>query len=239
MLATLTDIEIHTDGLKSFKFKPEQPLDYIAGQFVEVSLPASRPAAEVVGRTSSQNSSHDDNLKRWFTLSSSPTEGFITITMRVGGKRRTFKQLLDKLKPGGQVMVSDALGDFVLPLDTSIPLVWMAAGIGITPFRSMAVWMHDNHEKRDVELYHSAPADERRLFAAEMKRAGIVSPRLHSRTTDGRISASDILGQSPDDGRRLYYAAGPDAYVAGAITGLKAAGIPLSRIVSDIFTGYQ
>ena len=44
------------------------------------------------------------------------------------------------------------MGDFVLPKDTSIPIVLVAGGIGLTPYHSMVKWLTDIGEKRQIQI---------------------------------------------------------------------------------------
>ncbi len=48
------------ENISTFYFKPEKPVDYTSGQFTRLNLPHDNP--------------DDRGAKRWFTLSSSPTE---------------------------------------------------------------------------------------------------------------------------------------------------------------------
>jgi ferredoxin-NADP reductase len=234
MQATLTAIDQYSDSVISFSFQPERPVDYIAGQFVEVTLLPPLPP-ELHTKTG-------DAKQRWFTLSSSPTEKEITITVRYGGTRSSFKQSLQKLAVGSRVHISDALGDFVLPLDTTIPLVWLAAGIGITPFRSMAVWIADNQETRQVSLFRKSSDADAALFADVMKRAGVQEPALPAdseTSARGNLSATEVLEAIPGPADSMFYIAGPEGFVTSMSNDLKAAGIATSSIINDVFIGYS
>src|ERR1700731_4179463 len=45
-------------------------------------------------------------------------------------------------------------GDFTLPSDPKQKLVFIAGGIGITPFRSMLKYLLDMGERRDIVLFY-------------------------------------------------------------------------------------
>src|SRR5258708_897456 len=111
-------------NVKTFWFQPPKGFTYTAGQFIELYIPHDNP--------------DERGIKHWFTLSSSPTEPLISITTKYAGKKSsTFKQHLFVLKPGAELYAVEPMGDFVLPQDKSIPLIFVAGGIGVTPFRSM------------------------------------------------------------------------------------------------------
>ena len=48
------------------------------------------------------------------------------------------------------------MGDFVLPKDTTLPLVFVAGGIGVTPIRSMVKWLTDTDQKRTIHVIYAA-----------------------------------------------------------------------------------
>ncbi len=227
MIAKLTDITAESTAITSFHLMASRPVDYIAGQFIEVTLPHADP--------------DDRGIRRWFTLSSSPTQPEITVTVRCGGSKSSFKRALQRLQPGDEVQISDPLGDFVLPLDGNLPMVWIAGGIGITPFRSMARWLADTNDKREVLLFHSIHGREEAVFADTMQQAGIIEHYLTdtATSTQNRLSAKDILGRIKDPSRPYYYISGPEQMVEALATDLQASGINRQRIVSDVFLGYR
>src|SRR5690606_36942002 len=104
------DVARHT---RTLWFRPKRPVRYIAGQFTELYLP------------------HDDaderGIRRWFTISSPPTEELIGITTRFTDDGSSYKRRLRALEPGAVLKMADPMGDFVLPKDPSIPLVFVAA----------------------------------------------------------------------------------------------------------------
>ena len=52
-------------------------------------------------------------------------------------------------------MASQLAGDFILPEDKNKKLVFIAGGIGVTPFRSMIKYLIDKNEKRDIIIFYS------------------------------------------------------------------------------------
>jgi len=108
-------------NITTFWFKPEQPIDYIAGQYVEMWLPHDQP----------------DSLgsRRWFTLSSSPTDApLVSITTKLSGQSSSFKKALTRLSNGDRVNLTDGMGDFVLPKQTDRQLIFVAGGIELFRF---------------------------------------------------------------------------------------------------------
>jgi len=232
MRAILDHTEDVAAHIRTFWFKPDHSVRYIAGQFTELYLP---------------HDNHDDRgIKRWFTLSSSPTDQLLSITTKFvpeGGS--TFKQTLYDLPLGTSVILADPMGDFVLPKDKTIPLVFVAGGIGVTPMHSMIKWLVDTGEKRPVTLLYAAGHVDEIAFAPLFKKylgkryvPIVKEPARTWRGQTGGLDAARILALAPDDGKALYYISGPEPMVEAFSKDLHTAGVPKHRVVGDFFPGY-
>jgi ferredoxin-NADP reductase len=212
-------------NVTTFWFKPPRKFNYIAGQFIEMTLPVYDP--------------DERGSKHWFTLSSSPTEELISITTKwFGDKASTFKKTLFGLKPGAEVNISDPMGDFVLPKDKSIPLVFVAGGIGITPYRSIIKWLIDTGEKRQIQAILAAHSDEDLLFAGMFRDYG-VEPVLAVDARGQRLSAKFILESVSPINNKLIYISGPEQMVEALDKDLENSGVPKHQLVGDYFPGYS
>jgi glycine betaine catabolism B len=221
MRVTITRIVDHAAGVKTFWLAPEVPVRYSAGEFVEVYLPHDNP--------------DNRGTRRWFTLSSAPTENGLAITSAfTRGQSSSFKQTLAALQPGDSLQISEPLGDFILPKDSTIPITFVASGIGITPIRSITKWLADKNERRTIQLLYRAQNDAPLLF-------GDMFDDCYAsawQATIGTINGSDILHFSPDTPDRLFYLSGPEAFVETLAQQLQSAGVESERIVRDAFPGY-
>ena len=218
-------------NIKTFWFRPEKSVEYIAGQFTELYL------------------DHDniDNRgpRRWFTLSSSPTEPLLSITTKFSTQiSSSFKHALDQLKPGAHLKLAQPMGDFVLPKDTARKLVFVAGGIGVTPMRSMVKYLHDKGEKRDITLLYAVTQHEELAFEPLFKESGIkLIPIIKNGAADsgetGSLTADRILQLAPHDSNTLFYLSGPEPMVEAFTKDLAANGINKHHIIGDYFPGYQ
>lgn len=221
-------------NIVSFYFKPERTVRYVAGQFVELTLP--HPHADKRG------------IRHWFTLSSSPSEQLVSITTKFPSQDAqvsTFKQTLSHLKPGDEVLMSDPMGDFVLPKDNSIPLVFIAGGIGVTPMRSMIKWLHDNQQQRTIQLVYAANALDEVAFRDLFNDYGLPVTLVLSQPPSGwsgetgRLSADKVLELAPDIDKKLYYISGPEPMVETLVKDLQRNGVDKRRLVGDYFPNYE
>lgn len=220
MIATLDHMEIITPTIKTLWFRPERPVRYVAGQFTELFLP--HEAADERG------------VRRWFTLSSSPTEQLLGITTRFESSGSSFKQQLAALQPGARLHLADPMGDFVLPKNPAIPIVFVAAGLGITPVRSMIKRLQDTDEQRDITLlYRTAESDEQ-AFAPLFNDSPLKYTPLIGQ--NNRLTADRIL--QAQQGDPLIYISGPEQMVEQLYKELQTKGISPDRLVGDYFPGY-
>lgn len=232
MIATFDRFEDVTDTIKTFYFKTEKPFSYTAGQFVELTLKHPEP--------------DNRGQKRWFTLSSSPTEKSLAITTRIqpdGGS--TFKQALDILQPHHKVDISEPMGDFVLPKLSQIPLVFVAGGIGITPFHSIAKWLADTGERRQIHLIHAVAHEDDIIFQEVFDDARIHETIVVSQPSAawggerGRVSAQLIKGLDIIAPDTQIYLSGPEPMLEQLQKDLVAADVPKRQIITDFFPGYS
>lgn len=223
--------ETVAENIVSFYFRPDQPLKYVAGQFIELTLP--HEAADERG------------TRHWFTLSSSPTEELLAITTKLpSGRMSTFKQTLQQLQPGQAVLMSEPMGDFVLPKNPDTPLAFIAGGIGITPLRSMAKWLQDTGERRPMDLLHAGHTGAELPFGALFRSIGLQpfyfldKPPAGWTGQEGRLNAARILKYSPDAKHKLYYVSGPEPMVESLVKDLRQ-HIDDHRVVGDYFPNYS
>jgi len=220
-------------GQEEFTFAPQRPLHYQAGQYLEVTLPHAR--ADLRG------------TRRMFTISSAPEEKTIKITTRYAEKSSSFKTALQRLKIGQTITATDVRGDFLLLADTSQKLLFIAGGIGVTPFRSHVQSLRERGEKRDtVLLYAVRHADEvlfEDILFAKASGVRVVVVASDAIPVKGReyISApsitGDVLTQAvPDIAQRHVYISGSPAMVAAVAKLAHAQGA--ARVQTDDFTGY-
>lgn len=223
-----------TADIWQFVFEKPANFSYQAGQYMQFSLPDQQ--------------ADDRGAKRWFTLSSSPSESDLCITTRMVEKHSTFKGDLDKLAIGGSIEVDGPEGDFTLP--PTGKLLWVAGGIGVTPFRSQTKYLIDKAENRDIILLHgnNAPADiaYRELFElANSKITGFCYvPVVQNFSTTvwtgrtGRIDQALLTDATPDISEREIFVSGPEPMVDAIKTQLLAIGLDDAKIHQDWFPGY-
>lgn len=231
MRVRLSYTEDIAKNIRTFWFSAEPMPRYSAGQFIELRLRVDKP--------------DERGDKHWFTLSSSPSEDKLSITTKfAAGLSSSFKTTLRELKAGDGVNMSEPMGDFVLPKDKNIPLIFVAAGIGVTPMRSMVRWLSDTGERRNIHLIYGAKTLEevafRGLFESYGLKFDIVlsEPPRDWHGLTGHLSADRIIGLTGGLNDKLTYLSGPEPMVEKINDDLKAKGLTQKHILTDFFPGY-
>lgn len=213
-----------TENVWSYYFEPEKPLDYIAGQFIELTL--------------EHQSADSRGQRRWFTLSSCPSEPLLCITTRHSPKPSTFKRVLNNLQTGQTAVISDAMGDFVLPRQNTIPLLFVAFGIGITPIRSMINELQHQKQSRDSTLIYVTKDQHTAIFGDYL--ASQVPTTFYDRSIE-QHQIIDLVIADLKGGHELprIYLSGPEHTIEAMYASLIENNIPEYKIVTDYFHGYS
>jgi glycine betaine catabolism B len=225
MKLKLASRKIESPGVESFIFKPHKPLVWKAGQFLHYVL--------------NHSGTDDRGSDRWFTIASAPCEKQVMITTRFDSKRSsTFKKTLKALKRGDTIEISDLDGDFIVS-DARKEYVFIAGGIGITPFRAILKQAeHEGKFPRVTLLYanRKSVAAYKKEFDAMAKQ----NPNLtiHYLFSPQHINRKTIKEFVPDLKKPLFCVSGPEPMVESIGKMLQKIGIPKNRIKQDWFPGY-
>jgi len=231
MRVTLDHIEELAPNIKMYWFASGHMPKYKAGQFTELFLP--------------HKNKDKRGDKRWFTISSAPSEPMLAITTKFAlEKGSSFKAALGRLKLGDELHLAQPMGDFTLPKDSSKKLIFVAGGIGITPIRSMIKSLLDSNTKRGITLIYAATSAKEIVFTNIFKNARVrfipvlaqANPGWVGET--GRLDADRVLSFIDDLPASLIYLSGPDPMVKALAKGLKEQGVSNKQLLTDYFPGY-
>ncbi|HEY1297500.1 MAG TPA: FAD-dependent oxidoreductase [Chloroflexota bacterium] len=222
-----------TADIHSFYFEPTPGFSFTAGQYLLCTLP-HEPA-------------DDRGTERAFTIASSPSERLVRITTRLSRESSTFKGALMGLAPGGVIEAGGPYGSFSLHAEPG-PAVFIAGGIGITPFRSILGDLAASGDRRDITLLYSSSTPQI-AFRAFLDNLAISWPGLHVVYTvtrpssgwdavTGRIDAELIERYMPAGGP-TFYVCGPTGLVDGIRSTLTESGVDAQHVVHESFPGYE
>ena len=214
-----------------FSFRPAVPVRFVAGQYMELTVPHSKVDAR--------------GTRRYFSISSAPaTDAPITFALKITDETSTFKRALLELAPGDAVRATLVGGDFMLPADRELPLLLVAGGIGITPFASQLA--DAGNQGRDVVVAYavSDPGElaYSSLLAASGARVIVTAPTKPPKLPKGwtyagvRLTREVIEKEIPDAASRRAYVSGPPSLVNDVRVTLRRLGS--KRVTTDYFSGY-
>jgi ferredoxin-NADP reductase len=225
------------EGTMAFHFAKPPNFQFRPGQSVDITL-LDPPETDGEGNT------------RTFSIASAPFEGELVIATRM--RDSAFKRVLRQAALGTKLKVEGPSGSFVLHRKVEKPAVFLAGGIGITPFRSMI--LEAAHEKTPHQLYlfYSNRRPEDAAFLDELTEAAKQNPNFHliATMTEVEKSSQKWKGQSgfideqmltkhlPSLEGPIYYLAGPPAMVAAMRGILTKAGVDEDDIRTEEFSGY-
>ena len=238
LFLTLKQKKQIADSSWEFVFTNHQSFSFKAGQYLEWTLPHA-------------NSDLRGN-RRYFTIASSPTEQNIRLSVRIPTHHSTFKHALLSMNPGEVITAAQLGGDFTLPQDTSKKLIWIAGGIGVTPFRSMAKYLNDTHSRQEVTLFYAcktaAEIAYQDIFSQAEKNLNFQTIYLLTQGgklpkpyqyESGRLDTDMLKKHAKDYAQSDYYISGPSQMVDSYIHLLKhQLNIPSSQIKTDYFPGF-
>jgi ferredoxin-NADP reductase len=231
----VTGREQLAEGTLAFRFEKPAGFHFKAGQAVVLEL-LDPPAA-------------DGQKRRTFSLVSAPFESALVIATRM--RDTPFKRALKTLPDGASLKLLGPIGQFTLA-DAARPAVFIAGGIGITPFMSMLRQAARDRSPQRLLLLYSNRRPEDAAFLAELRELERQNDnfRLFATMTDMSNSAhkwdgetgfvnADLIGRCAGGLiAPLYYLVGPPAMVVAMQETLRGAGVGDEDIRSEEFYGY-
>lgn len=239
MKLKLIKITEEAKGTKSFYWEPDKKLDWIAGQYFYFTLPELK-FPDPRGST------------RHFTTSTSPTEGnILRVTTRIR-QESGYKLTLDSLPIGTVIDGEGPSGTFVLDEKESGNNIFIAGGIGVTPFRSMIKYAMDKKLDTKIALVYSNSTPEEIAFLEEFKEwaqkwsnfklyATVSHPEESKKKWSGltgRIDEKLLKEAATALGEPTYWLCGPPGMVNAMEETLEKMEIDTDRLRVEKFTGY-
>ena len=234
---TLKGNETVAEGTMAFHFAKPAGLSFKPGQSMNVSL-VEPPETDAKGNA------------RTFSIVSAPHESELVIATRM--RDTAFKRVLKSMAAGGRVGLRGPAGLFTLDPADARPAVFLAGGIGVTPFVSMLRDAAQTKLARDLWLFYSNRRPEDSAFLDELMAIPKRNPRLHfvgtmvemdksSRPWTGEKGFLDramLERHLKNLAGHVFYIAGPPGLVEAMQKMLIAAGVAEDAIHTDEFFGY-
>lgn len=211
-------------GVVELSLKPDgDVLRYSAGQFVYLT---PQDPTLAFGR----------GEEHPYTLSSAPAEPVLRIAIKDLGDAT---HALQTAACGGRVLIEGPYGGLFPSEVNPARELWIAGGIGVTPFLARARSLSAARPV-DIHLVYCVQDETRAHFQAELEGLAARIPgfvlRMHYFVREGPLNAEFLRSQCPDLSGRDIYVCGPTPLIAGARRELRQAGAPVARIHMEDFT---
>ena len=213
------------------RFRPERPLHFRGGQFLELDLPHAHPDAR--GR------------RRVFSIASDPAADELAIALRVPERPSSFKRAIGALEPGDRLAATQLGGEFVLPGGDRRMLL-VASGIGITPFVAQLAELSRAGRLAEVELIWAVSSAGDLPYRDEIAATGIdvavvgadpgTLPPGWRHLGDGPLTPELLRAAVPELHERVVELSGPPVQIAQLERALHRAGV--RHVRTDAFIGY-
>lgn len=233
----LKEKEYLAEGTMGFHFAKPDGFQFKPGQYVDVTLidPAETDAE---GNT------------RSLSIASAPEDGHLLVATRM--RDTAFKRVLRMAPPDIEVSLEGPMGSFTLHNNSAKHAVFLAGGIGITPFSSIVRHAAKAGLPHHLYLFYSNRRPEDAPFMSILNELVKANPNFHfvpsmtemsksGQTWNGEVGLinSDMLSRYlPSLQGPIYYVAGPPAMVAAMRQMLNAAGVDEDDIRTEEFAGY-
>ncbi len=177
-----------------------------------------------------------------FTISNSPTREYLSITPKELGD---FTATIKETKLGDLAYIDAPYGVFSFLNYDYKELVFIAGGIGITPFLSMLRYIYDLKLDLKVTLFWTNRSEGSLCFQTELEQIQKELPGMKTFIVmtnqpdwpgkKGRLNAEMIRDHLGTLDHKGFFVCGPPEMNRAIITGLKQIDVPPSKIHSELF----
>jgi len=234
---TLVAREEVAERTMAFHFARPAGFEYAAGQAIDLELSGAQAGAAA-------------GMRHAFSLVSAPFQPELTIATRM--RDSAYKRALASLPTGAGATIDGPFGSLGLPEDRVRPAVFIAGGIGITPFVSMLRQAERDRLAQPLILVYSNRRPEDAAFLSELQQLEKQNPNFHLVATmtqpgksrlpwageTGPIDEALLKRAVGDLSAPMYYVVGPPALVEAMQATLQFAGVAPERIATEEFYGY-
>ena len=221
----------------AFRFEKPNAFTFQAGQYINLTL-VDPPETDAEGNV------------RTLSIASAPEEDFVLVVTRM--RDSAFKRIAGRMSVGTEVRLEGPYGTLTLHPDAGRPAVFLAGGIGITPFRSLLVHAARARLPHRLVLFYANRRPEDAAFLDELQTLqrdnarytfiGTMTAMERShrswRGEAGHLTPAMLGKVLAEDARPIYYVAGPPRMVSGVQIMLNSAGVTNDDIRMEKFAGY-
>jgi len=222
-----------TESVSSFRFIPQEKIDFVSGQFLRVFFDPDNP--------------QNKELNKFLSFSCAPGKEYFEVSKKNSGS--AFCQRLFGLQPDDPVLIKAPMGKCVLKAEQK-KICFLIGGIGITPVISMLETICQQKLDHDTVLIYSNLTEDGIAFRPELDQWAADCPTIKVVHTvvdeppksegvlSGLIDQEMITSQVPGVLARDIFIFGPPVMVDAIKNLCKDLGISDDKINLERFIGY-
>jgi len=215
-------VELLTADIWSLKLRPEEPLEFKPGQYVDIGIPGT-----------------DEH--RSFSMANTDAETLEFMIKQYPGGRFSGLLAEGSIKPGDTLEVTGPYGVFTLRHSSPRRLLFIGGGAGMAPILSLLRSMKENGSEREAAYYYGARGEADLFHLDELAELPCGFVAALSEDSNGWAGETglitDVVDRLEDDLTEVdAYLCGPPPMVDAAIALLDAKGVPESHVYFDKFT---
>lgn len=220
---TLTSKQQLTNTIWEFQFSKPPGYDYLAGQATKLSLLGV----------------HDNRgVARWLSFASSPKENTLRFITRISDNSSPYKQALRDYSSDQNAYLETAMGSFAFPIKSTHPIICIASGVGIAPFRSLLIDNASARTPHKVKMALRSGLHEDMPYENELSRLSEhILKEPNSSIFFDTLLLSLIRQHSITPHK--YYVAGTQAFVDRVTAALYKGNVAERMIITDPYHGYE
>lgn len=167
---------------------------------------------------------HAEEIRRSYSLSSSPDEELLAVTVKRIANGEISRFMLTKLKPGDLIDAVEPAGRFTgANFELEKDIFFFAAGSGITPVFAQLKYVFNRDGNSHITLIYSNQNSSSILFKEELDALALIHPKrlkiIYLLSSDGNrlnnIMVEQLVRQNLlfDTSKTKFYLCGPFAYM--------------------------
>ncbi len=189
--------------------------EFRAGQYLVLSIPGDRKARE-------------------YSIYSSEQDPYIDLLIKEVDPGGEVSKDLRHLKVGTAVQISGPFGFFIVKdevIEKKQPIVFVATGTGISPFRSII----RSYPNLNYKIIHGVRSANEAYHTEDYPKEKFVLCTSRDDNGDYKCRVTDYLNDQPINKNALYYLCGNSAMVDQVTDFLEENDFPLEQIKTEIF----
>lgn len=221
----LKNVKRESENIYSFYFHSEEAVSWQAGQYLRYHI--DDPETDIRGEN------------RFFSIASALSEKQIQLTTRIDPENgSSFKKKLLSLIPGAEISAAGPNGRFIIE-DPADNFVFIAGGIGITPFRSIILDLYSKSLPINITLFY-ANKNSDLIFQKELEEISSTHHefKIHYFLGENILTPEVIIQLASHSKSSLFYISGPEPMMTSFEKSFTEMGIPDEKIKHDYFPGY-